>query len=514
MRSTLYRLCVQLSLLMVTWLSKVDSGQTCLSCKAIPQPTECSIVTRCGEHEQCFVQKYVNNDGHVRYDLGCASNLTCHVIPTKRKLSRVSGPDTAIVCEACCNDTKVCNIQDLCGSRVLPENAGNICFSCKYQLDADGCDHIELCSRDRACYIGLAHDETSPLYHWVTGCAPRDTKCKSLLHYSDNPFCSICCDETLCNNRCQRNNTTQLVKHLFCFSTETCTDYDRFCPLLRDKCDSVPDVRAACPRTCSSCQLTITTATPITNIYSQYTPTKYTTKTPNPTHSSTTLTRNTSQHTTESINPTQSSTTLTRNTSQHTTESINPTHSSTTLTRNPPQHTTESINRTHSSMTLTRNTSQHTTESINRTRSSTTAGGNPSMHMTELSTLLSITHSQSTDNLLNGSTQGISSVYQPTNGQNSNSTTPDPSVNGCADAVNINCMKYNLFDICNRTSIYYSWGSTRCRYTCGLCHAYPCVDNPCVDTITNCDEYEQALCTDHTFSSFVYRHCRKFCQIC
>jgi hypothetical protein len=41
---------------------------------------------------------------------------------------------------------------------------------------------------------------------------------------------------------------------LFVCPAEMCTDYDPFCPLLKDRCDSIPEVRAACPKTCLSCQ--------------------------------------------------------------------------------------------------------------------------------------------------------------------------------------------------------------------------------------------------------------------
>ncbi|XP_061190486.1 uncharacterized protein LOC133198407 [Saccostrea echinata] len=229
---------------MATTISNVDGGQTCLSCKDIPEPIECSIVTQCGEHEQCFVQKYVNYAGHVRYDLGCASNLSCNMIPTRRKTVRVIGPDNSVVCEACCNNTVVCNGKGLCGSQVLPEHSGTLCYDCDFQSNPESCDHIKLCSVDRACYIGLVHDDTSALYHWVSGCALRETKCKSLEMFPDNPFCSSCCEGNLCNNRCHRNQ-----------SVDVCADQDQFCTLLKDRCQTMTDVRKACPRTCSLCPI-------------------------------------------------------------------------------------------------------------------------------------------------------------------------------------------------------------------------------------------------------------------
>lgn len=41
----------------------------------------------------------------------------CNDFPRNRKLQRVLGIHNSIVCEACCNDTKICNNKNLCNSQ-------------------------------------------------------------------------------------------------------------------------------------------------------------------------------------------------------------------------------------------------------------------------------------------------------------------------------------------------------------------------------------------------------------
>ncbi|XP_062595356.1 uncharacterized protein LOC134256691 [Saccostrea cucullata] len=389
---------------------KVNGGQTCLSCRDIPEPIECSMVTQCGEHEQCFVQKYVNYAGHVRYDLGCASNLSCDMIPPSRKTARVISPDDSVVCETCCNDTVICNSRGLCGSQALPEHSGTLCYHCDYQSHPGSCDHIKLCSIDRACYIGLAHDVTSASYHWVSGCALRETKCKSLEMFADNPFCSSCCEGDLCNNRCHRNQ-----------SANVCADKDQFCPLLKDRCHTMPDVKKACPATCALCPM---------NSYGN------------------------------------------------------------TTSISPPTNSTGKTEQTHGYVTIP--VSNQTTGNVNQSHSTTPSTSTSLASSTHLPTV-----------------QTVLSTLNNSGSNNSSTQPPVITIDDCVDAVNASCSSYNLFDICNTTSIYYPWASDHCRKSCGLCHP-----GVCEDTIPNCDEYNADMCTNHIYTAFVYLHCRKYCHKC
>ncbi|XP_078330891.1 uncharacterized protein LOC144624793 [Crassostrea virginica] len=400
-------------------------GQTCLSCRDIPEPLECSLVTECGRHEQCYVQKYVNNAGHVRYNVGCADNMTCNTLPPSRGSVRLLGGDNSIVCEACCNGTKLCNNQNLCGSQDLPAAPGTFCYACDYQPHPGACDRITLCSRDRSCYIGMSHDDTTMLYHYFTGCALRETKCQSLKQFPDNPYCSGCCEGNLCNDRCHRNITTDGL----------CLDRNPFCPLLRDRCHSVAQVREACPGTCSLCQGHLPTFT---------------------------------------IKP------------QSTTSMINQTIAPTSLFQSTEINNNNNNNNNNSNAITTSNATKYTL-SPSTTYRSPTEGLNMSVPLTNN---VSIT----------GATILVSQAT-PTSSTDRN----------CSDSDNTKCTSYDLFDVCNQTSIYYDWALSHCRSTCGFCR-----QGPCEDTLTNCAEYDSHsdLCTNHSYSNFVFLHCRRYCHRC
>nr|XP_034319472.1 A-agglutinin anchorage subunit-like isoform X1 [Crassostrea gigas] len=446
----------------------VNAGQTCLSCKGIPEPTECSFVTECGSHEQCYVQKYVNAAGHLMYDLGCADHYVCGEFPRNRQLQRVLGKQNAIVCEACCNSTKICNNRNLCGSQVLPDSSGTICYACDYQTHPESCDQITLCSIDRACCIGMSRDETTMLYHYVTGCALKETKCRTLEQYPDNPYCSRCCEGDLCNDRCHSSLTNDKL----------CLDRNPFCPLLQDKCHTVSEVRLACPGTCSLCQ-EHNLSTPHTyNVTTGYQNHTLTTK-------STSLSYAVSLTTSPFLTTTKTSTTRSTTTSF-------------------PSSTPSSTSSSSSSSSSTATTS---------TTSTTTSSSPISFASNSPTIQSSVTAGQhNTDSARNSTVSSLQTDRTVhTNNLTTFSTTASfpTTSDACIDAKNIDCKHYDLFKICNQTSIYYGFAQTHCPLTCGICHPVGCKD-----TIPNCDEYEDGFCTNHEYTNFVFLACKRYCNRC
>nr|XP_034322175.1 uncharacterized protein LOC117680519 [Crassostrea gigas] len=109
------------------------AGQLCMNCMDLSSPQECSKVTRCGNHQQCYIEKYVRHNA-IYYDLGCKSNVVCSsiggpqtsIVGRRKVMLKEGAPDSFEVdfdedddgkfpvCESCCNTT-ACNNGGSCG---------------------------------------------------------------------------------------------------------------------------------------------------------------------------------------------------------------------------------------------------------------------------------------------------------------------------------------------------------------------------------------------------------------
>lgn len=74
----------------------------------------------------------------------------------------------------------------------------------------------------------------------------------------------------------------------------------------------------------------------------------------------------------------------------------------------------------------------------------------------------------------------------------------------------IDCSGYYRPEACN--GIYSSWSHRYCPVHCGFCPTASPI--PCVDTISNCHEYQSDICTNQAFWQWRESHCRKFCKLC
>ncbi|XP_063437904.1 integumentary mucin C.1-like [Mytilus trossulus] len=230
-------------------LSTTDGGLTCLSCKHVVQPGDCFKLTTCGDHEQCYLRRYVTSSGTTWYDVGCLDNTKCAAIsglpqtarPTtvgnsrtlppsiigkrQNEANMTQSPITArhytlppsiigkrqdadgetTLCEHCCNSSTICNTGGYCGSLSL-NNPGPICYSCKEAQTADSCDQIVQCGEDEKCFIGQVFNRLSQEKRWTHGCKSNKTcvytQGKRDIDDGNSQVCEECCEDHLCNNVC------------------------------------------------------------------------------------------------------------------------------------------------------------------------------------------------------------------------------------------------------------------------------------------------------------------------
>ncbi|XP_022307008.1 uncharacterized protein LOC111113202 [Crassostrea virginica] len=110
------------------------TGMFCMNCKNLVNPHECHVTTRCGSHEQCYIEKFARHN-LVWYDMGCRSSIVCNAMSAmsgalvgKREVkghtqylderADVEDDGRMVVCEACCNNTS-CNNGGSCGVEAL-----------------------------------------------------------------------------------------------------------------------------------------------------------------------------------------------------------------------------------------------------------------------------------------------------------------------------------------------------------------------------------------------------------
>ncbi|XP_071138950.1 uncharacterized protein [Mytilus edulis] len=212
------------------------------------QPGDCFKLTTCGDHEQCYLRRYVTSSGTTWYDVGCLDNTKCAAIsglpktvrPTTVENSRTLPPSIigkrqnevnmtqlpimarhtlppsiigkrqdadgeTTLCEHCCNSSTICNTGGYCGSLSL-SNPGPICYSCKEAQTADSCDQIVQCGEDEKCFIGQVFNRLSQEKRWTHGCKSNKTcaytQGKRDTDDGNSQICEECCEDHLCNNVC------------------------------------------------------------------------------------------------------------------------------------------------------------------------------------------------------------------------------------------------------------------------------------------------------------------------
>ncbi|XP_053373702.1 uncharacterized protein LOC123531111 isoform X2 [Mercenaria mercenaria] len=209
-------------------------GFQCLECDDVLKPTYCDTVTRCGIHEQCYVDAKLSTAGSIRYSLGCRDSSRCSqthnvakrdILHTRHNSSfktdvrifqnRRSGGNW--VCSECCSGD-LCNSAG-CGSKGYPSQRGPICFNCPQQNTEDDCNKITMCGQDELCML---HKTMDPVIHetFYESRCEGEQKCNDQLsRYKLLPSVLVgkrrrrnaviyhscrlqCCKTSLCNANC------------------------------------------------------------------------------------------------------------------------------------------------------------------------------------------------------------------------------------------------------------------------------------------------------------------------
>lgn len=269
-----------LVLVCISLLPLTMGADFCLKCDETVQPAYCDTVTRCGEHEICYVEARVSAAGSIRYSLGCRDSLQCkqsHSVHRRdanesssalpfHKSVRISQNQRSggflICCECCSGD--LCNSAG-CGNSGYPTPSGPVCFNCPQQDTTDDCSKIVLCGQDEICMLHLTMDPVTkrPLYE--SKCE-NDQKCNAEVsklkqtssvlvgkrrkrdYLSVQGECLMqCCSSTLCNSKCGNfSSSTFPVPTAPIHSFTTMTSKTPLVTQSVDHCLSNPCQRGTC----------------------------------------------------------------------------------------------------------------------------------------------------------------------------------------------------------------------------------------------------------------------------
>nr|XP_011441913.2 uncharacterized protein LOC105338466 isoform X1 [Crassostrea gigas] len=171
-----------LAIFLTTLIEGSLAAVSCFNCPdRVAYPRDCPFITRCGDHEVCFVDQFVSPDGNIFFRSGCRSKAMCglggrrDISPEKRQVG-VGGEIK--VCENCCSSDH-CNYGG-CGQDSLPppSKRGPICYNCFQQQTEAGCNRITVCPEDCECHIMRAPDANYDLAY-TTGCVRKSINCRS-----------------------------------------------------------------------------------------------------------------------------------------------------------------------------------------------------------------------------------------------------------------------------------------------------------------------------------------------
>ncbi|XP_071137085.1 protein lin-12-like [Mytilus edulis] len=213
------------------------------------------------------MRKYVTNNGHMWFDVGCSSSQRCSpitsilgkrgdddgllLIPLSKlrqngrhniKSNYVRSAGDTIVCEKCCSGD-ICNAGSLCGTVGFLHEM--LCFNCT-STNEDGCSTIALCDQNEKCFIEKVGNSSTSNSVWKTGCRHND-KCQQLQSSPGTECLSSCCTSDVCNMKCSNNNTDASCVD----KSQTCTN-----TTFQSFVCSTKELQAVCPRSCGLCHCT------------------------------------------------------------------------------------------------------------------------------------------------------------------------------------------------------------------------------------------------------------------
>ncbi|XP_071143529.1 uncharacterized protein [Mytilus edulis] len=242
---------------------------TCFHCDQIPFPRDCKTVVKCGDHEECYAERIITDDGNAYFNTGCRDKQRCLASPPgKRSVARRQNSFETIVCDTCCSDDH-CNYGG-CGADPLPakDQRGPICYACALMKKPDQCNQVNLCSRDELCEVlKTPHPLFDVTYTAKCGAKALCDRLSSLSHTFGRSLdhvdavsemnkrgfslCFRCCKGDLCNLGCTVPNVTTIATTASTIATAASTS------------TTIPSTTSTVASTTSGTSIPSTTATPI-----------------------------------------------------------------------------------------------------------------------------------------------------------------------------------------------------------------------------------------------------------
>ncbi|XP_071160140.1 matrilin-4-like [Mytilus edulis] len=234
-------ICLVLVVILNQYKHTEARGPECLKCNTLDDPLSCTHVVRCGDHEQCFVLKYLTDDGHTFFDVGCKDNQACATINqvgkrANKEMDRSPFNQTfedsfkpTVTCEECCQ-SDLCNVDSRCSSTHLQRAGRLLCYACDFLKDTQLCNTIKLCSDNELCFYehtfdsGLSHERK-----W-------DSQCKKKIVCDQLPPTgqSKCCNTDICNS-----GRASSSKKIILYTIENCVSDPADIVFLLDESGSV-----------------------------------------------------------------------------------------------------------------------------------------------------------------------------------------------------------------------------------------------------------------------------------
>ncbi|XP_067660704.1 uncharacterized protein [Haliotis asinina] len=210
--------------MVISVLTIYASGQRhCYSCNDRERPQDCENVATCSAGEQCITDKFISEEGHTFFNLGCRPGRVCQILNQfgKRALpGSISRHKRNVIhlCTKCC-DSDYCN-KDLCADSTPPPTVQNQCYKCDDLTKTSQCEFLETCEPDEVCFSEEYLNDNGE-FRINLGCQ-RKVVCDALSSALKNNqqagrdtgvnhLCNACCRTNHCNLTPCKNITNAFV---------------------------------------------------------------------------------------------------------------------------------------------------------------------------------------------------------------------------------------------------------------------------------------------------------------
>ncbi|CAC5360997.1 unnamed protein product [Mytilus coruscus] len=107
------------------YFCKTVDSLKCLDCPNVAQPYDCTTVTDCGQHGECYTEQEITDDGNVYFNVGCKDESLCQIVETTNILGQTRYTSGCAHKSQCvswsdnsndCTGTRCCS-QQLCNTK-------------------------------------------------------------------------------------------------------------------------------------------------------------------------------------------------------------------------------------------------------------------------------------------------------------------------------------------------------------------------------------------------------------